>query len=160
MKSIKNWVVLVAIGILTPSFFVPHQKVDGLEKCDGKIVITLQREGCLGMCPAYAAQIHADGEVVFIGQGNVKEIGERRSKISPEKLQELIKEFQRVDYFSLKDKYENEVMSTETPSTITSICLDGKKKTVVNYLGAPRKLDELEDKIERLAGLYPFIGPL
>ncbi len=132
-------------------------------KCENDVVITIERSACFGSCPIYSAEIHADGEVVYRGKEFVKEVGERRFKISQEKIQELIKEFQSVDYFSLKDKYdadENGNSWTDLPTTITSICLDGKKKKVVNYLGAPKKLDALEDKIDNLAGLYKYLGPL
>ena len=136
---------------------------DVAQKCDDDVVITIERTSCFGSCPIYSAKIHADGSVVYVGKEFVKEIGERRFKITPERVQELIKEFQRLDYASLKDKYdtdENGNSVTDLPTTITSICLDGKKKKVVNYYGAPRKLDELEDKIDSLAGLYKYLGPL
>ena len=49
---------------------------------------------------------------------------------------------------------------TDQPTTTTSICLEGKKKRVVDYYFAPRELEQLEDEIDRLLGLYQFIGPL
>ena len=133
------------------------------QKCEDDIVITMERSACFGTCPIYSAKIYADGSVVYVGKEFVKEKGERRFKIAPERVQQLIKEFQRIDYFSLKDRYdtdENGNSWTDLPTTITSICLDGKKKKVVNYYGAPQKLDELEDKIDSLAGLYRLLGPL
>ena len=140
-----------------------HAVAQDEHKCADDVVITIERSSCFGSCPIYSAKIYADGRVVYVGKEYVKETGERRFKIAPERIQELIKEFQRIDYFSLKDKYDadddgNSV--TDLPTTITSICLDGKTKKVVNYYGAPRKLDELEDKIDSLAGLYKYLGPL
>ena len=133
------------------------------QKCKDNIVITIQRSACYGTCPIYSAKIYADGTVVYVGKEYVKEKGERRFKITPETVQQLIEEFERIDYFSLKDKYdadENGISPTDLPTTTTSICLDGKKKKVVNYYGAPRKLNELEDKIDSLAGLSKYLGPL
>jgi len=127
-----------------------------LENCDKDIVITIARSSCFGYCPVYSAEIHANGEVVYVGRENVKEKGERRFKISQETIQQLVKEFERVDYFSLKYKYdadENGMSVTDLPTTTTSLCLDGKKKTVVNYYGAPKRLFDLEDKIDSLAGI-------
>ena len=128
------------------------------QRCDDDIVITMERSACFGSCPVYSVKIYADGSVVYIGKEFVKEVGERRFKITPERVQQLVKEFEKIDYFSLKDRYDAEV--TDLPTTTTSICLDGKKKKVVNYFGAPQKLDELEDKIDSLAGLYRLLGPL
>src|SRR5215510_2865259 len=92
--------LLVVVGSVVLVVVVPHLRIAASEKCDGKVVITIERTSCFGSCPVYSAQIHADGSVVYLGKRDVKEIGERRFKISQENLQELIKEFQRIDYFS------------------------------------------------------------
>ncbi len=149
---------LVVLLLLSPIL-----RAKGSQKCEGDVLITIERGACFGSCPIYSAQIYADGTVVYVGKNYVKTIGEQRFKISQDRIQNLIKEFERIDYWSLKDKYEtdeNGVSVTDLPTTTTSICLDGKKKRVVNYYHAPRKLDELEDKIDSLAGLYSLIGPL
>ena len=125
-------------------------------RCEDDVVITIERSSCFGSCPIYSAKIYADGSVVYVGKEFVKEVGERRFKITPERVQQLIKEFEKIDYFSLKDKYDAEV--TDLPTTTTSICLEGKKKKVVNYFGAPQKLHELENRIDELAGLKVLVG--
>src|SRR4051812_50068887 len=105
MKSLTKWSMMVAIGVLT---LVPHYRIAAGQKCDNNIVITIERTRCYGDCPVYSAQIYADGAVVYTGKMFVKETGERRFKIPQEKVQELIKEFERVDYFSFKKKKEPE----------------------------------------------------
>src|ERR1043165_1978694 len=152
--------VTALVGLLLLS---PISGAEGSQKCEGDVLITIERGACFGSCPIYSAQIYADGTVVYGGKNYVKTIGEQRFKISQDRIQNLIKEFERIDYWSLKDKYEtdeNGVSVTDLPTTTTSICLEGKKKRVVNYYHAPRKLDELEDKLDSLAGLYSLIGPL
>lgn len=137
-------------------------RVEAQQKCEGDLLITIYRSACLGDCPSYSARIYADGTVVYVGQFGVKQIGERRHKISQGAIQALIKEFQRLDYWSLKDNYEADEqarMTTDQQTTTTSICLDGKRKQVVNIYG-PKRLDELEERIESLAGLYSLLGPL
>jgi hypothetical protein len=137
-------------------------RVEAQQKCAGELLITINRSGCHGDCAEYSARIYADGTVVYVGTGGVKEMGERRHKISQGAIQALIKEFQRLDYWSLKDSYEVDergMASTGQQVTTTSICLDGKKKQVVNIYG-PKRLDELEERIESLAGLYSLLGPL
>lgn len=156
MRQFKSACALVGLLLLVP-------RVEGSQKCEGDILITIERGACFGSCPIYSAQIYADGTVVYVGKNYVKTTGERRFKISHDRVQALIKEFERIDYWSLKDKYEtdeNGMSVTDMPTTTTSICLNGKKKRVVNYYHAPRKLDELEDKIDSLAGLYSLLGPL
>jgi hypothetical protein len=75
----------------------------------------------------------------------------------------MIEGFQRIKYFSLKDRYDVDEQGrsiTDQPTTTTSIFLDGAKKRVVDYYCAPRELVELESSIDSLAGLNEFIGPL
>jgi len=137
-------------------------RVEAQQKCEGNLLITINRTACHGDCAVYSARIYADGTVVYVGVGGVKEVGERRHKISQGAIQALIKEFQRLDYWSLKDSYEVDeqgMASTGQQITTTSICFDGKTKQVVNIYG-PKRLDELEERIESLAGLYSLLGPL
>ncbi|HEY0724023.1 MAG TPA: DUF6438 domain-containing protein [Pyrinomonadaceae bacterium] len=139
-------------------------RVEAQQKsCEGEPLITIDRSACFGDCPVYSAEIYADGTVVYVGKRFVKTEGTQRFKISEERIAALIKEFERIDYWSLQDRYETDENGrsvTDQPTTTTSICLNGKKKQVVNYYYAPRKLDELEEKIDSLAGLYSLIGPL
>ncbi len=133
------------------------------KEADSEILITIKRETCLGGCPSYSAQIYADGTVVYRGDDFVKVKGERRHKVAETKVLELVKAFERIDYFSLKDKYEvdaNGGSVTDQPRTTTSISLNGRYKKVVDYYCAPKELVALEDLIDKLAGLYEYIGPL
>ena len=137
--------------------------VEACQKCESDVLITIKRLACFGDCPIYSAQIYTDGTVVYVGEEYVKTTGERRHKISKESIEALIKEFEKIDYWSLKDEYRTDEQGnsvTDQPTTITSICLNGKKKRVVNYYLAPKKLDALEDRIDSLAGLYQYLGPL
>ncbi len=160
--NIKNpWVLaLLLLSMLT--IFGPSPSAEAQNKCHSKILITIERGACFGACPIYSAQIHADGTVIYKGGRFVKVIGEKQYKISKGKIKELVKAFEQARYFSLKDKYqtdENGNIPTDLPSTTTSICLNGKQKTVVNYYRAPKKLGELEQKVERIGGLEELIGP-
>ena len=128
---------------------------------DSEILITIERQGCFGDCPVYSAEIFTDGTVIYKGKYWVKVEGEKQYKITEDKLEKLIKEFQRINYFSLKNKYEEDefgVSVTDQPTTITSIKLNDKKKKIVNYYGAPEELDQLEDKIDKISGLSKLIG--
>ena len=116
------------------------------------IVITLERTVCFGACPDYTLTIHGDGTVTYEGRQFVRTQGTRTITISEEKIRQLLSEFQRVDYFSLDDSYE-EFMATDMPSAITSLKANGKTKTVRHYHGdfsAPEKLTELEDRIDEI----------
>lgn len=150
-------VFLLSVFLIILSFDVSGQK-----KSDSEIVITIERTACFGSCPVYSAQVYSDGTVIYEGKDFVKVSGRKEHKISVENVKKLIKEFEDADYFSLKEEYqtdENGMSYTDQPTTTTSISVNDKHKKVVNYLGAPKKLRELEDKIDKIADLYKYIGP-
>lgn len=118
---------------------------------------------CFGSCPIYSAQIYSDGTVIYKGVDFVKTKGKRRHQISKDRVNELIKAFEQINYFSLKDKYdvdENGRSVTDMPTTTTSISWNGKYKKVIDYYFSPKGLVALEDLIDKLAGLNEYIGPL
>jgi uncharacterized protein DUF6438 len=132
-------------------------------KAPSQVVITIKRETALGCTPDYAAEIYADGTVVYHGKACVKVTGERRHKITPDRVAQLAKAFRQADYFSFRDSYEFDergMSVTDGARTTTSISLNGKYKKVVDYRYPPKQLVALEDLIDRLAGLYEYIGPL
>ena len=115
-------------------------------------VITLERTACFGTCPVYTLTMNVDGTVIYEGKDFVKTKGRVENTISQDKIEQLISEFERVDYFSLDDSYTERTI-TDTQTVITSITIDGKVKTIEHYCGdfsAPKKLTELEDKIDEI----------
>ena len=114
----------------------------------GDVLITLERTACFGTCPVYKLSISGDGKVVYEGIRFVNITGTQTTQISQDKIKELVDEFYNIGYFALKDKYDAPI--TDMPTTITSIAIDGRIKKVGNYYGAPKKLDELENKIDEI----------
>ncbi len=126
------------------------------------VVITLERTPCYGLCPVYKLTIYGKGRVVYEGEMFVKVTGKRTSTVSKRKIRQLISEFERIDYYSLKDSYE-EYFVTDSSSALTSITIDGETKAIAHYHGdinAPEELSELEDKIDETIGSNRWIRPL
>ncbi len=149
-------VIVLLLGLLSPCAIAQS-------KPDSQPVITIKRETSLGCSPDYSAEIYRDGTVVYHGVACVKVVGDKRHKISADAVDQLIKAFDQANYFSLKDAYEFDehgMSYTDLARTTTSLYIDGKHKQVVDYLKAPKKLVALEALIEKLAGLYQYIGPL
>jgi hypothetical protein len=68
-------------------------------------------------------------------------------------------EFEKADYFSLNDSY-TKFGKSDMPSANTAISLGGQTKAIKHYLGdisAPKKLTELEDKIDEIANSAQWI---
>lgn len=124
------------------------------------LVITLERTPCFGACPTYKLTIKGSGVVIYEGKASVKVKGKRISMMSKDKVKELVSEFEKIDYFSLKNNYDK-LTATDMPSAYTSIIIDGKKKSVSHYHGdntAPKPLTKLENKIDEFAKTDKWIG--
>jgi hypothetical protein len=132
--------------------------------CAQSPVITLQRTACFGTCPIYSVQIFADGRVLYDGAQFVQITGKRESSISPEAVQQLVRDFLAIDYFHLKDAYEtyrnpdgSETHITDLSTTYTSLRLGNREKSVKDYAFAPDRLVRLEWEIDRVAGTHQWI---
>ena len=124
-----------------------------------EVVITLERTVCFGACPEYRLTVYGNGTVVYEGKRFVRLEGKRTTAISEEKIRQLLSEFNKIDYLSLNDSYE-ELMATDMPSAYTSLTADGKIKTIRHYHGdfsAPKELIELEDKIDEIVNSNQWI---
>jgi signal transduction histidine kinase len=145
--------VLILLLSLTAYFYVQNAST---------VLITLERTPCFGSCPSYKLTIRGDGSVVYQGQSNVAVEGRHEAAISQEKVQELLAEFERVDYYSFKNEYHDPFASiTDFPTTITSLTLDGRRKTVRHYHGdmsAPGELTALEFKIDEITNSEQWVG--
>lgn len=138
-------------------------------------VITLERTGCFGTCRGYTLSIFADGSVVFYGaarRGSTGSVGAARSWMSQEQIRRLLTEFDEVGYFSLKDTYKSAgdgcpSVATHVSSAITSIQINGRRKTVEHYHGCmtrgrrplvyPQRLTELEASIDEAAASAQWV---
>jgi len=116
------------------------------------VIVTLERTACFGTCPVYLVTIKGDGIVVYEGKDFVEVKGKAETTITQDQINELISEFEKVDYFSLEDSYTERTI-TDAPTVLTSISINGKTKAVEHYhgdLSAPEKLRELEDRIDEI----------
>jgi hypothetical protein len=118
-------------------------------------LITLQRTACFGRCPDYSLQIDGKGKVMYQGNQFVAVKGAQTSQIEAQTVQALVDEFFKIDYFALQDTFTEPI--TDLPSTITSISIDGKKKEVYDYAGAPESLKTLEAKIDEVANSAQWV---
>lgn len=124
------------------------------------VYITMERQACKGQCPVYSLMIYGTGSAVFQGVENVERIGGAQTSVSNEKIEQLVSEFLKIDFFSLEDSYEEHVI-TDAPTVITSITIDGQTKTVKHYHGdtnAPEELTELENTIDEILNIDQLIG--
>jgi hypothetical protein len=123
------------------------------------VMLTLERTACFGFCPMYKLTVYGNGKVVYEGRRFVKVTGTRTITISQSAVKKLIAEFQRLQYFQLQDSYTGG--HTDAPSTITSLMMGKRQKTVNHYLAspnAPKELTALENKIDAAVNSQQWIG--
>lgn len=122
-------------------------------------VITLRRTSCYGTCPDYALKISGDGRVTYIGERFVSVVGPLHYTIGREKLLELVQQFKRGEFYSLKNEYRYPV--TDNPTTIITISLGGQDKKVVDYegtrLGMPQSVTDLERAVDGAAEIRRWV---
>jgi hypothetical protein len=137
-----------------------------------KMEPTIQFENnyCIGFgsCTNYKVSIYSNGEVIFEGLKGVKKIGIVKSKITKSKLEELIGNFEDIDFFRLSDKYvpgkncSGSVISDS--NTVQIYYNDGKlSKNISHYRGCLgtkklNKLLELEESIDRVVNTKQWIS--
>lgn len=122
------------------------------------LVISLERQGCLGPCPVYKLTIYGSGKVIYKGEKYVKVVGERTITVEKEKVSALLAEFEKINYFDLSDNYQGG--PTDGTSATTSISLGNKKKIVKDYHpspDSPKALKELENQIDTITNSTQWI---
>ena len=131
--------------------------------------ITLERGPCMGRCPQYKVTISADGTVEFEGKSDTKVTGKASGKITDSDLKQLVAEFEKMNYFDLKERYTDDAcpqVATDMSGATVSYQLNGKQKTVFHYHGCmtkdfqsyPPGLNLLENKIDEIARTDKWVG--
>jgi ankyrin repeat protein len=118
------------------------------------VKITLSRTACFGSCPVYSIELHGDGTVLYNGKSNVAFIGAHRGLVPAGNVVDLVKLFEKADYYSLREKYD--CRASDMPTQTISIEIDGRRKQVIDYcgrnMGMSAAAEQLESDIDRLSG--------
>ena len=104
-------------------------------------IIVLERESdVFQMSPEYRLSIFDDGTVLFQGKKHVKSQEPIRTNIDKEQLAKLLLEFERIEFYSLRDRYDGgndgcSLWGTDQPYATIRLNVGGKKKSIVHYYG-------------------------
>lgn len=144
------------------------------QKEKAELSLTMERSQCLGNCPVYKLEVLQNGKVSserfsFSDKDFSfrKSNGKIESTLNEEKINQLIAEIDKTDFFSLKNDYTNAGESgncaTDNPTVILSIKLRGKEKQTKHDLGCTgtadlEKLVKLENKIDEIVETKRRIG--
>jgi len=159
MKRYLLAIMVLTLGVVLATGCLGNQTATPTPSDLKEVVITLERTACHGTCPVYALTIYGSGTVIYEGKEFDKTTGEKERNISEEQIRQLVSEFDKIGYFSLSDSYEERTI-TDAPSTITSITIDEKTKSIKHYHGdfsAPELLTELENRIDEITNSAQWI---
>jgi hypothetical protein len=119
---------------------------------EGRLILEMKRTACLGTCPDYEIKVYSNGTVIYQGNRHVPHVGEQEIKLSDKDLQKIQREMKSIDFFSLEDKYYEDV--TDLPTTYLTIYKEDLAKTIMDYYGAPTVLREFEENIQEIIFRY------
>ena len=140
------------------------------------LTITMKVEGgpclslCLpdeyrGCCPAYSVSLNEHGTVTYNGVIGVKVRGEKVHSISIAAVRDLVAEFLRINFYSLEDRYTEKKLPNGMTERIDhsnaatiSIDIDGKKKSIYIFYGAPDELIKLRQKLDEVTQIAQYTG--
>jgi ankyrin repeat protein len=123
--------------------------------------ITLKEQGCIFEdCLSYSVEIRGDGSVTYTGGQHYPLItGVHHGKTSEIALINLVNEFRRADYLSLKNKYHSDWSDQST--TTSSIEFDGNSKQVIDYdglrVGMPEVVRTVETAVVKAGNLEKWL---
>ena len=107
--------------------------------------------------PVYSLSIDRNGNIEYNGIRNVKTLGKVVSKISPEDLKRVLREFNDVYFFSFKDSYEiisgQSSLKQEHQQTSISLTLGSNHKNVKYLEGAFRVPPTLKFLVKTIEGI-------
>lgn len=125
---------------------------------DTVLVLSLLRTPCYGACPHYEFWIYASGRTVYEGRAHVDSIGRYETYIDSNKVVQLAKAAQQINYYNFSETYPPTYNSklSDFPLCVTSVFWENQKKTVYNRNFAPpalvryeKLLDEAIESIEK-----------
>jgi hypothetical protein len=126
--------------------------------------ITLGRTTCFGECPAYSVSIDAKGNVTYEGRKFVRVEGIQHDRIPVARVAALAEQIDRIGFFELEDWYQtiqapdgSRISITDLPKTFVSVTRGGRIKQILDYLGAPDSLKQLEKQIDEAANTKRWV---
>ena len=131
------------------------------------VTITMKAEGgpCDCVFPAYSVSVDENGTVSYNGLKGVAVRGEKIHSISIGVVRDLVSDFLRIGFFSLESSYTvkkfpdgTSARTDHANATTISIDLDGKKKSVYIFYGAPQELLDLQRKLYEVTQIAQYTG--
>lgn len=124
------------------------------------VSISLERGNCYGTCPSYRVDLQGDGTVLFNGGNFFSVPGQHTGKISEHHFDKLLAMLRNMNFYSLQDRYVQDV--TDSPTYSVTVSIDGNVKKIVDYMGVnigmPGSVTDLENMIDLAADTPKWVS--
>jgi hypothetical protein len=145
-------------GVSQKNFAQSNPAKDEINPADVRIEIKRDGSsmGCIGYTPEYLASINGNGIVHYEDFSGVQLKGRHTFSIAVEQVKDLLEHFRKINFTSLEDDYTFRKVSrgierkSHGIKTTTTLIIGSKIRSVFNFHGAPKELDELEEKINEI----------
>ncbi|WP_286746590.1 MULTISPECIES: DUF6438 domain-containing protein [Roseivirga] len=111
-------------------------------------VVFMKKTACMGACPDYDISIFSSGKVILNARKFLPLEGSFEARLPEARLDELLSLFVENRFMELESQYTSS--RKDLPTTTVSFYNGGKKKTVIDYDGAPERLKAIEASIHNL----------
>ncbi|NOQ25856.1 MAG: hypothetical protein GQ564_10885 [Bacteroidales bacterium] len=121
---------------------------------NNKLIFELETTSCYGTCPVYHLQIYSDGTALLNGKEHLDKIGNFKSTIEKEKLNELVTSFENASFFELKDAYQSKFL--DLPTKYISYHKNGETKKIMAYDKIPKVVTGLITELKQLVDVLEW----
>jgi Domain of unknown function (DUF6438) len=165
MRQVGKWTIagLVVSGALVLVIWSPQTAYSLAQPRNiGSLSIELSRGPCFGSCPSYSLTLHGDGLVEYRGIRFVRVKETQTARISTEQLMQVLRDLDRMDFFSVEDRAFQWCFDTASTSIFVSV--DGRQKRVttdtcgVGLKGGPKaRFLQIADEIDTIASSKQWV---
>ncbi len=111
--------------------------------------LSFERTVCFGACPAFKITIKNDGTCLYEGYKFVDMEGQYTATISKDQMKEIQAEAERIGFFDMKDKYDNQQV-TDVPSVMIMMPGPNGRKEIIDRWEGPEELKSFEKYLDSI----------
>lgn len=152
MRKLLSGLGLVLMVAAAKADAEPNKLVPTSSSASAEAVV-LDRDPCLGTCPAYSVKVTGDGHVTYEGRGWVDVEGIVSYDVPPADAAALFDRLRARDLWSMNDLYAAKI--DDLPGTMITVAIGGRQKAIRNYggtaSGAPQAVSVSEADIDAVA---------
>lgn len=112
--------------------------------------IELRTTSCMGRCPVYTFKVYDDLTCEINAEMHFVVEGEKTGKLTEGQFKMLQNKLEQIDFFSLKNEYDDPHVQ-DVPLSFITVTTNGVTKKIKNRYDAPAGLREFQSLIDSIA---------